>query len=271
VPRLLAEAGDRSFFVLLHLFDLHESKMLIPSLDAARARDLPRDIAAAARRKNFHIGGLIHDIVLADVDRQVRRLLSVFRRSGALENTIFFITADHGVATQVPQRSVGSDLSKMFFDEYVKVPLIINGRGVARETVGALMSHLDLGPTILEFAGLPQNTAFKGLPLSHRKTRPASHLMFENTGKGRCDIERKTAYIGVRTHTLKVVYECTDLEPRERDVYDLAGDPGETRNLRDTSWNLTGRAEALDVVRQRLRSLGATTRTVGIAKPLTAP
>ncbi len=253
VERFLRGRPRPPFFAMIHYFDLHESKLLLANLTPRRLVELPRDVRRALRERPSDLGGgLLYDVGLADQDRKVGRMLDIFSRAGLLENTIFLFTADHGVETGKPYRGVGSDLSMFFFDNFVHVPLIVNGPGVGPETVTALMSHLDLGPTILDLAGLPVPEGFRGLPLARRASNPAPHLVFENAGKGRCDLDSKTLYVGVRTAETKVVVAAERFVARERDAFDLRDDPDEKRNLAGTDRLREERAACLRVAQMRL-------------------
>lgn len=232
VRGFLQRRPRQPFFAFVHYFDLHESKLLVPNITRQRLVTLPGDaMRAIVGRPRGLGGGLLYDLGVADQDRQVGRLLRTFERAGLRDNTIFLFTADHGIDAGKPFRGVGSDLSQFFFDNYVRVPLIVHGPGVAAREVEGLMSHLDLGPTILEFAGLDSPPEFLGVPLTRRRKQPAPHLIFENAGKGRCDLETKTLYVGVRTGDLKVVCEADRFVARERDAFDLVSDPDEKINL----------------------------------------
>lgn len=269
VRDFLKRRPRQPFFALVHYFDLHESKVLIPTLTIRRLAKLPADAARAlAGRSRGHGGGLLYDIGLADQDRKVGELLAMFNQAGLKDDTVFLFTADHGVETGRPIRNAGSDLAYFFYDNYVHVPLIVHGRGVAAEEVTALMSHLDLGPTILDLAGLDTPSAFLGLPLTRRRTEPKSHLLFENAGKGRCDLAMKRLYVGVRTEDLKVVCEADGFIARERDAFDLASDPDEKVNLRDTDIRKAARLKCLQIAQARFDTVRASLVKDRVTEPL---
>jgi len=274
VRRFLAERPRQPFFAMVHYFDLHESKLLIPNLSVRRLATLPMDAAKATTGRPPNAGGgLLYDIGLADQDRHVGRLLRMFERAGLRNETIFVFTADHGLETGRPFRGAGSDLSQFFFDNYIRVPLILHGPGIAAERIEALMSHLDLGPTILELAGLASPADFLGTPVTRRRHEPAPHLTFENAGKGRCDLESKTLYVGVRTADLKVVCAADGFAARERDAFDLASDPDEKANLQGSTTRLAEREACVRLAQARLdevrASLAAGDRREKIAAPAT--
>jgi arylsulfatase len=91
---------------------------------------------------------------LLDVDRHIGAVLDALEASGQADNTVIIFTADHGEMGGAHHlRQKGS----VAFRETVNVPMVIvdprHPGGVRTEAVG---SHLDLVPTILAFAGLPE-------------------------------------------------------------------------------------------------------------------
>jgi arylsulfatase len=91
---------------------------------------------------------------LLDVDRHIGAVLDALEASGQADNTVIIFTADHGeMGAAHHLRQKGS----VAFRETVNVPMVIaNPRhpgGVRTDAVG---SHLDLVPTILAYAGLPE-------------------------------------------------------------------------------------------------------------------
>jgi arylsulfatase A-like enzyme len=98
-----------------------------------------------------------------DVDRHIGAVLDALEASGQADNTIVIFTSDHGEQGGAHHlRQKGS----VAFQESVNVPLVIadprhpgSGR---RDAVG---SHLDLVPTILAYAGLPEDERRKRYPL----------------------------------------------------------------------------------------------------------
>jgi arylsulfatase len=91
---------------------------------------------------------------LLDVDRHIGAVLDALEASGQADDTIIIFTSDHGEMGGAHHlRQKGS----VAFRETVNVPLVIadprHPGGVRTDAVG---SHLDLVPTILAYAGLPE-------------------------------------------------------------------------------------------------------------------
>jgi arylsulfatase len=91
---------------------------------------------------------------MLDVDRHIGAVLDALEGTGQADNTIIIFTADHGEMGGAHHlRQKGS----VAYRETVNVPLVIadprHPGGVRTDAVG---SHLDLVPTILAYAGLPE-------------------------------------------------------------------------------------------------------------------
>jgi arylsulfatase A-like enzyme len=87
-----------------------------------------------------------------DCDRQLQRLIDGLRASGELERTVIVFVADHGELLGVHGlRGKGTAP----YREAVNVPLVVvHPDGKRSATSDALVSHLDLTPTLLSLAGV---------------------------------------------------------------------------------------------------------------------
>jgi arylsulfatase len=115
---------------------------------------------------------------MLDVDRHIGAVLDALEATGQADNTVIFFLSDHGeMGAAHHLRQKGS----VAFKETVNVPLVIvdprRPGGVRTDAVG---SHLDLVPTILAFAGLPEGElrqrypALKGHDLSGLVENPTA-------------------------------------------------------------------------------------------------
>jgi arylsulfatase A-like enzyme len=91
---------------------------------------------------------------LLDVDRHIGAVLDALEASGQADNTVIIFTSDHGEMGGAHHlRQKGS----VAFRETVNVPLVIvDPRRPGAARTDAVGSHLDLVPTILAYAGLPE-------------------------------------------------------------------------------------------------------------------
>ncbi|GAB5552963.1 MAG: sulfatase [Saprospiraceae bacterium] len=187
------------------------------------------------------------------VDEQVGLLVEKLRQKGMLENTIIIYTSDNGRF----QGSHGLFDKCLLYEEAVKAPLIVfDGRLAATERgfrENALISSVDMAPTILSFAGIkaPQSMQGRDFTKILNKTQNRSKwrdavfmenlflvAMFNERYKDNVDeinqglIRANESYRsrGVRTDQYKyfVYYEH---QPKIEELYDLEQDPLEQINL----------------------------------------
>jgi len=101
------------------------------------------------RHVNYYLNCII------DVDRHIGAVLDELEAIGQADRTVVIFTSDHGEQGGAHHlRQKGS----VAFKESVNVPLVIaDPRHPAANRSDAVASHLDLVPTILAFAGMPED------------------------------------------------------------------------------------------------------------------
>ncbi|MEM9429876.1 MAG: sulfatase-like hydrolase/transferase [Pseudomonadota bacterium] len=170
------------------------------------------------------------------IDQEVGHILDTLETRGNMDNTIVIFTSDHG-------DNLGDHgLSQKWapYDCVTRVPLIVSapGRFGAARSVDALVQLFDLAPTILEWAGVSPNPSFEaqslnpvleGAPFEGRR-----HVFCEQAGDVNMTGASYLTMIRSKTHKL-VHFRGTE----EGQLFDLAADPGETRNL----WSAPDAAE----------------------------
>jgi arylsulfatase A-like enzyme len=188
-----------------------------------------------------------YDAEIAYVDERVGELLAKVDELGLTENTVIVLTADHGE---------GLGEHEIYYDHHglyewdIKVPLIIRypPRMPKGTRVNAMVSHMDIAPTLLEFSGIPvpENISGKSLlALFEEKWNGYTELcIVENTRMTKRAIRTKKWKL---IETLRPdIYEkpagCIEL-------YDVEKDPIESVNLvdqnEDLAFQLLGRLEKL--------------------------
>lgn len=162
------------------------------------------------------------------IDTQVGRILDTLEERGRLDNTIIVFTSDHG-------DNLGDHgLSQKWapYDQITRVPLIVSApeRFTGGRQVDELVQLFDLGPTILEWAGITPdatleaetlNPALEDKPFAGRDA-----VFCEQGGDVNMTGAELLTMIRTRTHKL-VLFQGQD----EGQLFDLEADPGETRNL----------------------------------------
>jgi arylsulfatase A-like enzyme len=128
-----------------------------PQMVYAQATDL------AYRRLYYYLHKL--------VDRAIARVLEALDASGMADDTIVVFTSDHGDLLGAH----GGMMQKWYnaYDEAIRVPLVVQGAGVAARPEGIDMptSHVDLVPTLLGLAGIDVEAASARVAEHHYEVR----------------------------------------------------------------------------------------------------
>ena len=170
------------------------------------------------------------------IDDGVGRLLSALARTGQTDNTIVVFTADHG-------EHLGNHgllrKTSVHFDETLRVPLIISAPGgAAGRRVKGLVELTDLHPTLLGLLGLPINPGVQGIDWSPR-LRDGSEIGRDDIYADMFDLspQKFGTFTGpygavqtLRTPQWKLNLYPT-AGPQYGQLFDLANDPDESRNL----------------------------------------
>ena len=187
------------------------------------------------------------------VDHQVGLLVDKLRQNGMLDNTVIIYTSDNGRF----QGSHGLFDKALLYQESVRQPLIVfDGRKAAFEggrRENALISSVDIAPTLLSLAGVAPPASMQGhsftkvLDQTQDLTQWQDAVFMENLflvsvfGKRNAndvddfnaqEVAKNRSYRcrGVATERWKyfVYYEH---DPVIEELYDLEGDPLEQQNL----------------------------------------
>ncbi|HEX7292221.1 MAG TPA: sulfatase [Conexibacter sp.] len=221
-----------------------------PSFDEADMSDKPawlRGHAPLSDAQEARIDATFRDRVrsVQAVDRMIGRLLRRLRALGVARNTYVVFSSDNGFHLGQHRLTPGKLTA---YDPDVRVPLIVTGPGVpAGRTVDAMVENTDLCPTFAELAGAPPPPNADGrslVPLLHPDADPAAAadwrdaVLVEHHGNvgGFGDPDAPPAgsgnppsYEALRSRE-QLYVEYAD---GERELYDLASDPFQLRNLAD--------------------------------------
>ncbi|MCW5964753.1 MAG: sulfatase-like hydrolase/transferase [Bryobacterales bacterium] len=172
------------------------------------------------------------------IDQQMGRVLAEVEARGELANTIVAFTSDHGEMLGDHERWTKS----VPHQASIGVPMVIAGPGVKPRVTDALVSHMDLAATFLDYASAPV------LPdMASRSLRPLA--------EGRADAHRDVALSGlnkwrvawdgryklVRNFTYREV-EVENVDPSTAEVlFDLQHDPHETQNIAPANPHIVSR------------------------------
>jgi arylsulfatase len=163
------------------------------------------------------------------IDEQVGRIMAALDARGYLDNALVIFTSDHADALG----DYGHIQKWTMYDTVVKVPLICWSRNenLLRQRLDDLVQMFDIAPTILEAAGLPAPQDFEARSLWPRLTDPGAKPAYEivYSELARDHIQTESEFIIMRRcRRWKLVLYLND---DFGELYDLAEDPAETRNL----------------------------------------
>lgn len=171
---------------------------------------------------------------VASVDEGVGQLLDYLKESGLEENTLVVYTSDQGFYLG----EKGWFDKRFMYEESFGTPLLMQMPGTIPKgkKIDAMVQNLDLAPTFLDFAGVPemakemQGESFKGLldgslnsadfrdiVYYHYYDYPAFHMVKK--------------HYGIRTKRYKLMHFYDDIDTWE--FYDLVKDPKELENAID--------------------------------------
>lgn len=197
----------------------------------------------------------LYDGEILAMDAKIGELVAALRTR--FPDTIVILTSDHG---EEFLEHGGFGHGETLYEEVLRVPLIVAGPGVAEGArIGDQASLLDVVPTVLERLGLASASALDGrslLPFLHVGSAAAGGGTSGHAG-ATSDAEPvlglhtashdgTLSLRGVRAPSRKLVH---DDRRGTVELYDLASDPGERRNLAPAT-----RDERLE---QALAALGA--------------
>ncbi len=173
--------------------------------------------------------------LITGVDAAVGRILEKLRAQGAERNTVIVFTSDNGC--YLGERGFAD---KWYPHEVsIRVPLLIYDPRAPAGTRGTrrneMALNIDVAPTLLDLAGAPIPEATQGRSLAPlvRGERPAwrSEFYYEHLytppASLRISIPQSEA---VRTERWKYL-RFVEVDPPREEMYDLASDPDEARNL----------------------------------------
>lgn len=251
---------DRPFFLFLHTLDPHMPyrppepyrRRLAPRADP-RAGLLEHVVALrdgqqpSSERDREEISAL-YDAEIAANDAAFGRLVSELQARGLYDSLMLVFVSDHG---EELLDHGGWEHGATLYQELVHVPLLLKlpgGTGAGRR-IGEMVRQVDVLPTVLDVLGSKIPAGIQGtslLPLLQGSLRrpPAAFSSLNVDGRR---IESAILRDKKLIHTL-----AHDRRPLGLELYDLAADPEEQRNLaavdpaavRGLSWLLEQRAKA---------------------------
>ncbi len=164
--------------------------------------------------------------MITHVDYYIGKIINSLKEKDLYKNTVIIFTADHG--DNLGDHGIWD--KRYFYEQSAGVPLLITGKGIPGKDIRigdiqskALVSTLDIYPTIMDLAGIDIST----------RDLPGINLL--TTIRGRSEDLRNAVYsqlgtlVMIRTARWKMVFD-----PEEGGTYylfNLINDPNELNNL----------------------------------------
>jgi len=207
----LAQDAARPFFLWIHLYDAHA----------------PYTPPSPWRERH---PGRPYDGEISAVDEQVGRLLQELQQRGLAERTVVAVAADHGEGLgEHGEQTHGL----LLYEPTLRVPLLVRGPGLPAGTVVRTpVGLVDLAPTLAGLLG-------RSLPAPAGRTldgRDLSATLRQGAEPAPADLYAETRYPAVFGWSPLAALRRRDLKyiaSPKPELYDLARDPGETRDLTD--------------------------------------
>jgi arylsulfatase A-like enzyme len=204
----------------------------------------------------------IYYAMVSHLDMWVGRLLDALKARGLDKNTVVIFTSDHGLA-----RGSNGLLGKQnLYEHTLKIPFVVSGPGIpAGKRSDTPLYNYEVYRTIADFAG--------ARPLDR-----AEGQSFRPILEGREESHRQVTYHGYTSLMRALVdggwklieYHVTGV--RHTQLFDLANDPHEERNLADDpaqAGRLAQLRESMIVERDRYEDRDANFwNGIGFGKPL---
>ncbi len=182
---------------------------------------------------------------VASVDDNVGRVLDYLDEDGIADDTIVVYTSDQGFFLG----DHGWYDKRFMYEESLRMPLLMRyPREISAGTVvDALVSNLDFAPTFLDYAGLEcpsrmQGSSFRRIVSGEQPGDDWPTAFYYRYWMHLSD-HGVPAHYGIRTQTHKLIYYYGEAlgttnsidqpTPPEWELFDLARDPREMRNVYD--------------------------------------
>ena len=168
--------------------------------------------------------------LVKNVDDNVGRVLDYLDKSGLVENTIVIYTADQGFSLG----EHGFYNKQWMYENPLHQPLLVRFPKIikAGQVHNSMVNHVDLAPTLLDYAGLPIPKDIQGYSLrgilegKAEKVRESSYYHFYSHG-----MKNLPEMVGIRTETHKLIHYPEMKGDYRWELFDLVADPEEMNNI----------------------------------------
>jgi arylsulfatase A-like enzyme len=170
--------------------------------------------------------------MISHLDARIGDIFEAVRRKGEMENTIFVLAGDNGLA--LGQHGLMGKQS--LYEHSVRVPLVFRGPGIPRGTRTDSFAYLlDIFPTLCGLTGVEVPDTVDGVDLRPAMQSPGAplretlYLAYTDLMRGvRTDHYKLVEYARGGRHTMTQLF---DLEADPLELHNLAEDPGHRETL----------------------------------------
>ncbi len=227
--RLASPTEDsRPVFAFLHTYEVHSPYVSPPEYQdlfgawPSEFEPTSENLRALTRKEITAMTEEEVGAIVAAYDRGIRytddvlgRFLGELEALGFLDDAILLITSDHGEEFRERGRFLHP---ASLFDELLHVPLILVAPEVEPAVEEALVTSIDVAPTLLELVGIPVPEQMQGRDLLASDV-PAPEFVVSQFG---------TSLYAVRTTRWKLMERTAD---GRLALFDLVADPKERRDV----------------------------------------
>ncbi len=233
----LGKPQKRPFFLFLHFYDVHSDYTSLPNYEKQFVRDytgtmtghtydlLKHGLKSTLTDDDVRYLFDLYDASIRQIDDSVRQVLRALESNNLADDTVVVLTSDHG--EQFSEH--GSVLhGQDYYEESVRVPLILRGPGIPRgKRISTMASLVDVMPTLLELAGANVPEGIDGIDLQPVWMGRDSHtrFLFAEADMGYMQKDRKRM---IRNTRYKLHF---DRESEAVELYDLANDAKEQSDI----------------------------------------
>jgi len=244
--RLLAELGkdDGPYFLFLNYMDAHTPysppepfRSAYPCSDRALVSNIHLQrvvtgVVSGKRAVNQQERQCLesqYDAGIAYIDAQVRRFVDSLKARGQYENTLLIVTGDHGEA--LGNRNQVGHGGVSVYQEEIGVPLLVKypGRNGGQRDE-SFVSQVDMLPTVLDIAGIPDPPNLAGTSLrkiSSRDSRPLVSVSYPAENYGKLNPQYRRTEEAMLFGGKKLIVSSLG----KREIFDLSKDCKEENNL----------------------------------------
>lgn len=243
---------NENFFLWVHLMDPHTPfdppeayRSGVPEAGRAWQEFPPRpiedriELAGNMSASEIRLARELYRGEVRYIDWAVGDILRAVRRNGLENRTYVCFSSDHGEELYERGR-YGHGYS--MYDQLVRVPLIVAGPGLGQEAVDTPVSEIDLVPTFADLLGAPARPEWRGrslVPMMRGEPAAAQPVYAQATHHFRYRPEPMQMVLAWPWKLIR------GLETGRKELYHLAEDPAETRDVAETQPREAGDLSAL--------------------------